>query len=194
MNKTKIEIKLSGLSDILFNRFIDHSKGKRPPEQLFYITEGNKLVLPNLNIDAFLFGENPGGCAKTFEGKKGKEYIRMGGGHVHISPNLIHFQDDKNKDMEFNGFEDDSRFWILEQGGRTKSGNLSIKQEPQPRPAMRLPWNLEFSIDLVKNGLIDGTKLYNWFCAGGLQIALGAYRPKFGRFEVVKWDEKEIEL
>lgn len=193
MKKTQIEIKLSGLSDILFNRFIDHSKEQRPAEQKFYITDGNKLVLPNLNIDAFLFGENPGGCAKTFEGKRGKEYIRIGIGHVHISPTLIHFKDDKGKDIEFNGF-DDNRFWILMQGGRTKQSTLSIKQEAQPRPAMRLPWNLEFSIDVIKNGLIDGTKLYNWFCMGGLQIALGAYRPKFGRFEVARWEEKEIEL
>lgn len=193
MDVTKIDITINGLSDILFDRFIDHSKENRPPEQKFYIVDGKSLVMPAINIDAFLFSENPAGCAKTFEGKKGKDYIRIGQGHIHISPNLIYFKDDKDNNIDFTGF-DDNRFWILELGGRTKQGSLSIKQEVKKRPVLRLPWKLSFSIDLVKNGIIESTKLYNWFCSGGLQIALGSYRPKFGRFEIIKWDEKNIEI
>jgi hypothetical protein len=30
--------------------------------------------------------------------------------------------------------------------------------------------------------------LYNWFTKGGLLIALGTYRPRFGRFSVRAWD------
>ena len=128
MDFTKIDVTLSGLSDIMFDRFIDHSKESRPAAQKLYIASGNKLVLPSSNLDAFLFGENPQGCAKAFEGKKSKDYIRGGWSHIHIGPALIPFMDDQGKEIIFESL-DDPRFYIFSLGGRTKSGSLSIKQE-----------------------------------------------------------------
>ena len=191
MEVTKINVTLSALSDIMFDKFIDHSKGERPPEQKLYLTEGNKLVLPADNLYAFLFNENPpAGCAKTFEGKKGKEYCRIGQSHVFIEPAVVPFLDGQGNEIIFNGF--DERFWIHEGAPRTKasSGSNTIKQEMKKRPVLKLPWQLKFRILLIKNPLIDETKLYNWFVAGGMQIALGTYRPRFGRFEVVEWESE----
>ena len=53
---------------------------------------------------------------------------------------------------------------------------------------MRHPWTLDFNITLIKNNLIDETKLFNWFITGGMQISLGTYRPRFGRFTVDTWE------
>jgi len=186
MDVQKIKVKITGLSSIMFDKFIDHSKEQRPPEQKLYLAQDNMLVLPSENIDAFLWGEDPQGCAKSFEGKKGKTYLRIGLGHVFIDPLFIPFCDKKGP-IKFEGF-DGKKFWCHEGSGRTKQGSRSIKQELKQRPALSLPWTLEFIITVVKNNLIDETKLYNWFMAGGLQIALGTYRPKYGRFAVDNWN------
>ncbi len=186
MEITKIKLTLQGLADIMFDRFIDHSKDKRPPEQKLYLVEDNKVVLPQANIEAFLFGENPQGCAKAFEGKQGKEYIGMGMSHVSIEESFIPFIVD-GKELRFDGFN--GVLWIHQgTGGRTKQGSLSIKQEAKPRPVLKVPWFLNFTLTLVENTIINETKLYNWFVRGGIEIALGTYRPRWGRFSVDKWD------
>lgn len=190
MECTKIDVTLSGLSDIMFDKFIDHSKESRPPEQKLYLSKGNQLVLPSPNIDAFLFGENPAGCAKKFEGKKGKDYISYGMSHIFINPMIIPFKDDKNEPIIFENFKD-GKLYLFELGGRNKSGSLSIKQEARPRPVLTWPWNISFQISLIKNDKISPTKLYNWFTEGGILIGIGTFRPRYGRFEVALWEEKE---
>ena len=70
MEFQKIKVKVDGIADIMFDRFIDHSKMDIPPEQKLYLSGDNQVVFPSENIYAFLFGEDPQGCAKTFEGKK----------------------------------------------------------------------------------------------------------------------------
>lgn len=187
MEIKKIEVTLNGVADIMFDRFFDHSKNERPPEQKLYLSEKNVVVMPAENIRAFLFGENPGGCAKTFEGKKSKNYIRTGLGHIFIDPVLIPFKN-KNKNIVFKNF-DNGLFWVHESAPRTKSGSLSIKQEMKKRPVLRMPWELDFKLSLIKNPLIDETRLYNWFNSGGLLISLGTYRPLFGRFEIKNWKD-----
>jgi len=183
----KIQVRLESLSDIMFDRFIDHSKDKRPAEQKFYLGAQNKVVFPATNIKYFLFGENPPGCAKSMEGKKGKGYIQTGCGHVFVQPSLVPFLDNKEKEILFKEF-DGAKFRVDKDSGRTKQGSLSIKQEAKDRPVLCHPWILEFEITIVENILIDSTKLYNWFCKGGLLIAIGTHRPEYGRFTVTKWE------
>jgi len=186
MESTTVRVKLSGLADIMFDRFIDYSKERRPPEQKLYLGEGNALVLPQDNIDAFLFGDDPPGCARTFEGKRGKEYMRMGAAHVFVNTAIIPFTRE-GKPLIFAGFEN-GQMWIHKGAPRTKQGSRSIKQETKERPVLRRPWELEFTLTILKNNIIDENKLHNWFEVGGMQVSLGTYRPKFGRFEVVEWE------
>ena len=183
---TKIKVKIAGISEIMFDRFYDYSKEQKPPEQKLYLADENRVVLPQANIEAFLFGENPQGCAKAFEGKKGKEYIRMGMSHVFIDETIIPFTDDEGKEIIFDGFGNE-HFWIHEGSPRSKSGSLSIKQEMKQRPVLKMPWSLSFTFRLIKNTSIDETKLYNWMVRGGMQIAIGTYRPRWGRFMVEDW-------
>jgi len=187
MEIEKIKVRLDGLSDIMFDRFIDYSTEPRPAEQKLYLSGDNQVVLPAENIMSFLFGENPQGCAKWFEGKKGKQYIQIGMSHVFIDPLIISFKT-KKASITFKDF-DNKQFQIYWASGRTKKGNLSVKQEMKARPILKLPWSLEFLITIVKNSFIDETKLYNWFVVGGMQIALGTYRPRFGRFEIGIWEK-----
>lgn len=187
MEKQRIHVVLEGLSDIMFDRFIDHSKEQRPPEQKLYLYGDNELVIPAENIYGFLFGENPMGAVCRFEGKKKKDYLAVGQSHVFVDPVIVPFVDKKNKPVNFKGF-DSGEFWVYESAPRTKQGSLSIKQEIKKRPCLRLPWEIEFNITLLKNDLIDAVKLENWFVNGGMIIGLGTHRPRFGRFAVAEWD------
>ena len=191
----KINVVLDGFSDIMFNRFYDHSKEVRPADQKFYLNPdgSNQLVLPSENIYAFLFGENPMGAAKVKEKRGAGEFIRVGQSHLFIDPLIIPFTDDKGKPIKFNpntgnkGFGGSTPFYIYLSGGRTKLGSLSIKQEAQPRPVLKLPWRLSFTITLLDNAILDPLKLENWFNECGITVALGAHRPRFGRFQVKEW-------
>jgi hypothetical protein len=183
----KFLITVDGLAPILFDRFYDHSQEARPAEQKMYYSSRNKnhLIMPSENIIAFLLGEYPPGCAKAFEKKKSKEYIQIGA-QIQITPTEIPFLDDNDRPVVFNGFED-PRFSIVLVGGRTRKGSSSIKQEAKPRPVLNLPWRLKFELSLWKNHLIDENKLRNWFEAGGFQLAVGSWRPRYGRFMVSDW-------
>ena len=179
----EIKATLEGLADIMFDPFVRQEKDTRTAEQKWYLASDNQIVLPSENIWAFLFNEgNPAGCARTFEGKQGKEYIRMGQAHIVLEPAVIPFLRD-GKPICFKGFDDKSCY-VTNFSPRVKSQSLSIKQDVKPRPVLKLPWALSFTIKLVKNGKIDSTKLLNWFQRGGIEIALGTYRPRFGRFWV----------
>lgn len=186
MDQLKIEdisVTLEGLSDIMFDPFHGQEKDTKPPEQKFYMAEGNVISLPSENVFAFLFSEtNPPGCAKSFEGKGSKEYIRMGQAHVVIEPFLIPFCRDGG-DIKFGGFDDKSCY-VSEFAPRTKLGSLSIKQNVKLRPVLMLPWTLKCTIRLVENPKVDKVRLFNWFARGGILIGLGTYRPRFGRFTV----------
>ena len=185
----RIQIELEGLADLMFDRFIDHSSEKRPVEQKLYLNENSELVIPAENIYAFLFSENPAGCAKAFEGKKGKEYIRLGQGSIFISPSHILVIHD-GKPVRVKGIIGD-QFWVFEAAPRTKQGSLSIKQEIKPRPVLKLPWGISFEITIVESPIITDTKVLNWFNKGGIEIGMGTYRPRFGRFRVSKFEESK---
>lgn len=187
MDIQKIKVKIAGIADIMFDRFIDHSKEVRPPEQKLYLKGKNEVVLPAENIVAFLFGDDPGGCAKVFEKKGCRDYLRAGLSHVFIDPVTLPLMKNKKK-VIFKDFETEA-FWIHKGSPRTKQGSRSIKQEEKQRPVLTMPWELAFDINLVKNPMIDSTKLFNWFTRGGIFIGLGTFRPRFGRFEVTKWED-----
>ena len=190
----KIDVSISSLSAIMFDKFIDHSKEVRPPEQKLYLADDGKTIsYPSENITSFLSSQLPPlGCACKFEKKGGKEFASLVLSHVFITPDIIPFHGTNGKPILFDGFGPDKTLYTVSYAPRTKlSGGGVIKQEAKPRPVLRFGWSLDFEIQIVKNDKLDETKLYNWFCAGGIMIGLGSYRPRYGRFEVTKWDVKD---
>lgn len=186
MKLQKIQVTLEGWSDIMFDRFVDHSKEQRPPEQKLYLIADNQLVIPSENIYGLLFGENPMGCVARFEAKKKKDYLAFGQSHLFIDSAYIPFTDISGNPITFDGFN--NNFYIYESAPRTKSGSLSIKQEVKKRPVLKTPWMISFSITLLKNDLINDVKVYNWLVGGGATIGIGTHRPRFGRFQVSGWE------
>lgn len=185
----KVEVCLQGLSDIMFDRFYDHSKNERPPEAKMYYDpdrSDNAVVMPAENIWSFLFAELNQGCARKFEGKKGKEYLAFGQSHIAITPEYIPFSVDK-KPIIFKEFGD--KFRIFQQSAPTKlSGGGMIKQEAKKRAILKMPWELEFTLTIFKNDRVDADKMFEWFQKGGILIGFGTYRPRFGRFSIKKWE------
>lgn len=179
-----ITLRLNGNCPIMFDRFYGQEKDTRPPEQKFYLSSGNKIVLPTENIYSFMFGENPAGAAKT-EGKKSKEYIRMGYSHILVDPvDNVPFQRN-GQDIVFKEWEgNEDLYYVSEFSPRTKmSGSPnSIKQNLKKRPVLLTPWSVTFTFTVIKNPLITVEKIFNWFSEGGILIGLGTYRPRFGRF------------
>ena len=188
MKIEKISVRLGGLSDIMFDKFVDYSEQQRPPEQRLYLAEGNRVVLPADNIFYFLFAEKPEGAVKMFEKKKARPIRSVGMSSVIIDPMLIPFERE-GEEVVFEGF-DKNGLYVYWASPVVKKGSLCIKQESKPRPVLRLPWSLSFTISLIKNDTIDEERLHNWFDQGGLVVAIGTYRPRFGRFCVEKWEVK----
>lgn len=191
-----IDVTLSGIADILFDKFHDHSKEKRPPDKKVYLVEKNKMVLPNDNLESFLSGDNPAGAIRTVEKRDAREYLQITKGHINIVPGVIPFVDDDGKQIKWKmpsnldhmATPESEKFYIFLKAGRTGPPSVRVKQEAQPRPAMRLPWNLNFTLSVIKNDLIDEFKLEAWFRHGGLKVGLCNNRPKYGRFWVSRWD------
>jgi hypothetical protein len=190
LQKKEINIVLEGISDIMFDRFYDHSKEDIPPERKLYLNGASQVVLPSENIWSFLFREMPpNGIIRRIEGKKAKDYIDIGQAMLAIKPSVIPFLRD-GEPIVFDGFGDSKPFYYNDwsAGIGKQSGGKAIKLEIRKRPVLREPWDLAFKILLFPNDRVTPEKLRSWFEQGGLVVALGTYRPKHGRFSVRDWD------
>ncbi|MCP5006481.1 MAG: hypothetical protein GY941_21465 [Planctomycetes bacterium] len=75
-------------------------------------------------------------------------------------------------------FDDyDERTFINASGGR------SITR----RPLAKLPWSLEFVVQVTLD-TFDQSKIKEMFEVAGLMCGCGAYGPTFGRFRIAKWN------
>lgn len=50
-------------------------------------------------------------------------------------------------------------------------------------------WSLDFKIDLLQDERVSPETLRSILEYAGLYVGIGAWRPKFGRFEVIKFEE-----
>lgn len=69
---------------------------------------------------------------------------------------------------------------------QTQSGRV-----PSYLPVFKPGWRMEFDYQLTDDEIITPQHLHEIISWGGQRIGLGkaAYRPKFGRFIIVGWDE-----
>lgn len=187
MEKREIAVTASGLAPIMFDRFYDQSKTKRAPEEKLYLQDGF-IALPVDNVWAFLTCQRTG-CARVFEGKAWMDYYRACQSFVRIEEqDILYFLDDNNKPIKFDSFKKHTYIYttnvLVGTGKNTSRDKIS-------RPVLRMPWQLHFNLILFESEVITVQKLEEWFRAGGLLIGWGNGRPKFGRFEIVKWGVKE---
>ena len=177
------KITLSGLSDIMFDRYPGDNKTKLTPEKKFYyMPDGETLAMPAMNIVSFLTAQNTDSAPKRLLDKR--EYKSVASGILSftaITPFEIPFLV-KGKPIKFDEF-DGKRFYVHNSVARLAKG----VPNPKSRPVIRLPWELAFSISIFPNKEFTEDMLHDMFVRGGMAIGLGTFRGVFGKFKVSEW-------
>lgn len=126
-----------------------------------------------------LCAENTKSVTRQFFGKNGKTVGLGIASYTNINPYEIPIMDDKEWIL-FDGFED--KFYVDKRVARLKNGIPN----PKERPALKLPWSLEFEVTYIDNIYCTLENLRQAFAMGGT-LGLGTFRPFFGRYELVKF-------
>lgn len=187
---TVIDVTLSGIVAAKFNKYANREEV--PPEQKFYIGKGNVIGCPDENLFSFLAGDIFPGCAKSFEGRKSKGFIRAIYAYLAFSSEFIPLENEKGP-IVFNGFNGDGTIYVDESAPVIGTGTKGVKDMIIKRPVLKIPWMLNFQITLFDNDTLKENRLHNWFDRGGLEIGLFNHRPRYGRFAVTDWNPQEKE-
>lgn len=173
-------VKIEGLSPLLQHRFTGEDEEVKPGEQragfkdyseeyeaAAYRLEDGTLYQPSSHIEMAMVK-----AAANFQitGKGKKTYKDLVKAAVTIDPVFIpHIHQD---------FEVDKR------AVRIKTSRV-LRQRPRLDK-----WALEFEITILEPQL-PGNILKEILDYAGRYVGIGDYRPKFGRFQVVKWEKVE---
>lgn len=184
METTKINVQLSGLRPMMFDRYAGDNNTQLPPQEMMYLDQEGRLTIPALNIFSLLAAENTKSVCKQFFGKQGRT-IAMGiGAYIDIDPYEIIIKDD-NGPIVFSGFNEQIR--VHQAVARLPKG----VPNPKKRPVLVLPWHLSFSVIYQENRQCTLENLRQAFNYGGI-LGLGTFRPYFGRYKVIQWEEEKV--
>jgi len=182
------EVTLKGFMPIMFDRYPGDNKTVLEPEQLMYfMPDGRTLCIPAANISSFLSAQNTTSAAKLLGGKVYKKLAMSLLAFVQLSPMTIPLCRN-GEPIVFNGFTNDvdeeADIYVDRRVARLDRG----VPNPKARPVVNLPWDLSFTLRLIKNDEFDETLLRQFFMKGGIALGLGTYRGLFGKFIVEKWE------
>lgn len=172
MNFIKIEVELNGIKPLLFNQYVSKDETNIPVEKKILIRDG-KVCITSDRLMAFLLDNNPktrAGCIKSFlNSKEYKKVLPLVDAYVSIFPFVIPVCD--------------SEKYAVKEDKVCGGGVPNLVQRP-----MLEKWGCKFNINLVENQVITFEKLKDWFEKGGIEVGLGAFRPRYGQFFVKKFD------
>ena len=178
------KVTLSGIADVMFDRYPGDNKTQLTPEKKFYfMPDGDTVMLPSMNIISFLTAQNTTSAPKRLLDKRQyKEVASAILSFTAITPFEIPFTSD-GKAVKFSGF-DGKQFYIHNSVARLAKG----VPNPKTRPVLRTPWELGFDVSIFPNKEFTEDMLHDLFVRGGLAIGLGTFRGVFGKFQVSKWE------
>lgn len=181
---TRFLVVCKGLADMMFDRYIDN-KDHGPAEKM-YLVAGERatmpLVFPAENVRSFLGAKRSDtiSCAGFFGKKAKRTESMMILACLQISPEAIPLTRNGEpvifERFDPKGAEGDGALYVHTAIGR--EGTPHVVR----RPVLRLPWEMQFQITLLRNDYVRGTDVRKYFEQGGPLIGFGAYRPRFGRF------------
>lgn len=184
----KLSVVCTGITPLMFDRYqgID---GEVAPEDKLYLSRDGKghVVIPSKNLESFLGSDDQRkSCAGLFMGKKRGPYVQACGYAITVEPWEIPITRN-GKPIVFKGWDAKSDPPSSKSAGihvDYDKGVVPGKGVPVElkRPLIELPWKITFDVTLWKNDLIDRKRLTDWLTNGGIQVAIGNHRPKFGRF------------
>jgi hypothetical protein len=177
-----IQVSLSGLTPIMFDRYSGNNKEQLHVMDKCYTDELGHLVLPSTNLLSFLSAQNTESATQRVIGRGYKEVCKAALSYVSISPFNIPFtrngQALSKKDLK-------THFAVA----RVMKGKLAVPN-PKERPLLEPEWNLEFVITLQETPELNEVLLKKIFEIGGNAIGIGTFRGVFGKFKVDKWKKK----
>lgn len=132
---------------------------------------------------SLLCAENTKSVARQFFGKNGKTIALGIASYCNIEPFDIPIIDDKGKQIIFTDFND--KVYLHRSVARLAKGIPN----PKERPTIALPWELAFTIEYSRNDYCTLENLRQALAMGGT-LGIGTFRPFFGRYELVTFEEK----
>jgi hypothetical protein len=182
-------VELTGLTDIMFDRYPGDNNTKLEAHQKLYLQPGEQQVigLPALNIMSFLSAHNTNSAPKRLRDKrKYKDLANAMLSFVSIKEQFIPFLRDGEPVVlgKFDGDRDPlSGCYVHRSVARLDKGIPN----PKVRPVLPLEWSLKFTVDIFPNREIKEQDIINLFDEGGRAIGLGTFRGVFGKFRVEDW-------
>ena len=184
MKQKTLQVTLTGIRPIMFDRYLNMSGQEISPENKFYLAaDGKSLILPAANISSFLSADLTESATKRVIGKKWRGVAKAALSFVDIDPIEIPFlRDGVQLTLDNSDYVVDRRVARVK-----KTGGLIVPNE-KVRPVLNTPWELNFNVTLFENPDLNEMTLKRIFDEGGISVGLGTFRGVFGKFKVTKWE------
>lgn len=184
------KVHLSGLTDIMFDRYPGDNNTKLEPWQKFYFDPAcdKAIVLPALNIMSLLSAHNTNSAPKRLRDKrKYKDLANAMLSFITIAPPNIPITRNGQRILvgKFDADRDPlSGAYVHYAVARLDKGIPN----PKARPTLPLPWDLTFTLTMLNNREIKEQDVLNLLSEAGRAIGLGTFRGVYGKFSVEGWD------
>jgi hypothetical protein len=202
-NKIERRVCLTGLTDVMFDRYPGDNNTKLEWHQKVYLKPGTSVLsLPTMNIVSLLSSHNTNSAPKRLRDKRKYKDIAnaclsfvvpsvIGGGQY-----IPFLRDGKPIEMgqpvvsrndltgEDHWQDPKSGLYLHRAVARLEKGIPN----PKERPTLPLPWSIEFMLSILMNVEIKEQEVQNLFTEAGLAIGLGTFRGVFGKYEVTTWE------
>jgi hypothetical protein len=142
-----------------------------------YVTDSGQIYQP---ANHFELSMTKAAASFKVQGKRGKSYKDLVASNLVIDPEKILFGIEEPKELDCDGDKPlylDMRPVVIQ---RARVVRL--------RPAFKAGWQLEFKITILDDELPMGI-VQDILTLAGKAVGVGDYRPKFGRFRVVSFEE-----
>lgn len=182
-------VEIVGIAPLLQNRFAEEEHGvnktkakttvyepEKKAETASYKDEDGKIVHPTEHIYA---ASIKAGSYFKFQGRKTYKDPVKGG--VVFTPEYVPILDSQGR--EYSTWDE------IDARGVVVSNARIIRW----RPRYNEGWRLQFQIQIIDDDNIAPSALKDILDKAG-SIGIGDYRPRFGRFQVTKWEEDNGQL
>jgi hypothetical protein len=185
------KVTLTGMVDIMFDRYAGDNNTKLEPHQKLYLEPGDSKVIgiPAINLMSLLSAHNTNSAPKRLRDKrKYKDIANACLSFVSIGPSFIPLTRD-GKPIVFGKFnpsevDEQSGCYIHRSVARLDKGIPN----PKVRPVIPTPWAISFELSLFPNREIKEEEIKNLIEEAGYAIGLGTFRGVFGKYRVTQWE------
>jgi hypothetical protein len=181
MRNKKINVILSGVSPIMFDKYAGDNKTQLSFMEKVY-QENGYLVLPSLNVMSFLSAQNTESATQRVVGRGFKEVCKAALSYVTIEELNIPFT---RNGKPIKASEDELERHVAV--ARIMKGKLAVPN-PKERPVLKTPWELSFTLNILETPSLREELLKKIFEQGGHAVGLGTFRGVFGKFRVTQWE------